>query len=435
MKLNVKRTMLVGLAFLSICTFWQMYDFIVPLILKNTYRLDDTWSGVVMAMDNVLALFLLPWFGALSDRCTSPMGRRMPFILLGTLLAVLLTISMPAVISAGSLPLFLTVLGLLLISMGIYRSPAVALMPDVTPKPLRSKGNAIINLMGTVGGMLTLVLNNFAIRHYVADNGKTVSDYTYLFYAVAMIMAVSVFVLWRTIRERPLLEEMERINYGESATESTVTRDTATGQVNPAALRSLRLILFSVAFWFMGYNAVTTAFSKYAMVTWQAEEGLASNCVLVGTVAATLSYWPVGMISSRLGRKKVIIGGAALLSVCFFLAAALRSLGAPMFVLFALVGVAWASINVNSFPMVVELASGADTGKYTGYYYTFSMAAQVLTPVLSGWLLQHVGYHTLFPYAGIMVALSIVTMSQVRHGDVRPEARRGLEAFDVDEDA
>ena len=434
MKLNYKRTMLVGLAFLSICTFWQMYDFTVPLVLKNTYGLNDTWAGVVMAMDNVLALFLLPFFGALSDRCRAGLGRRMPFILLGTFLAVVFTVSLPTVIGMNSLPVFLVVLGLLLVSMGLYRSPAVALMPDVTPKPLRSKGNAVINLMGTVGGMLTLVLNNFAIRHYITDNGKTASDYSLLFYAVAAIMAVSVFILYKTIHERPLVAEMERINYGESKEQTTVTRDEKSGKLNPEVMRSLLLILFSVAFWFMGYNAVTTAFSKYAMSQWQVMEGTASNCVLVATVAATLSYWPVSIVSSKLGRKKVILFGAALLSACFFLAGTVRSLGVLMFVLFALVGIAWASINVNSFPMVVELASGADTGKYTGYYYTFSMAAQVLTPILSGWLLEHVGYHTLFPYAGVMVAISVVTMCFVRHGDVKPEARRGMEAFDVGED-
>ncbi len=431
MKLNYKRTMLVGLAFLSICTFWQMYDFTVPLVLKNTYGLNDTWAGVVMAMDNVLALFLLPYFGALSDRCKAKMSRRMPFILLGTFLAVLFTVSLPVVIGMNSLPVFLVVLGLLLISMGLYRSPAVALMPDVTPKPLRSKGNAVINLMGTVGGMLTLALNNVAIRHIVAENGETVSDYSLLFYAVAAIMAVSVFVLYKTIRERPLVAEMERINYGESEAETAVTRDEKSGKLNPAVMRSLLLILFSVAFWFMGYNAVTTAFSKYAISQWQVREGTASNCILVATAAATLSYWPVGIVSSRLGRKKVILAGAVLLSACFFLAGTVHSLGALMFVLFALVGIAWASINVNSFPMVVELASGADTGKYTGYYYTFSMAAQVLTPILSGWLLEHVGYHTLFPYAGIMVAVSVLTMCFVKHGDARPEAKRGLEAFDA----
>ena len=433
MKLNYKRTMLVGLAFLSICTFWQMYDFTVPLVLKNTYGLNDTWAGVVMAMDNVLALFLLPFFGALSDRCRAGLGRRMPFILLGTFLAVVFTVSLPTVIGMNSLPVFLVVLGLLLVSMGLYRSPAVALMPDVTPKPLRSKGNAVINLMGTVGGMLTLGLNNIAIRHQTLENGETASDYTLLFYAVAVIMLVSVLILYKTIHERPLVREMEAINYGESEAQTVATHDVKTGKMQPAVLKSLLLILFSVAFWFMGYNAVTTAFSKYALSQWQISEGTASNCLLVATAVATLSFWPVGMLSSRLGRKKVIIGGAMLLSVCFFIAGFVQSLNAGVFVLFALVGIAWASINVNSFPMVVELARGEDTGKYTGYYYTFSMAAQVLTPILSGWLLEHVGYHTLFPYAAVMVAVSVVTMSFVRHGDVRPDAKSGLEAFDVDE--
>ena len=433
MKLNVKRTMLVGLAFMSISTFWQMYDFTVPLILKNTYHLGDTWAGTVMAMDNVLALFLLPLFGALSDRTHTRVGRRMPFILAGTCLAVIWLFILPTVIRMGSLPVFLSLLGVLLVSMGLYRSPAVALMPDVTPKPLRSKANAIINLMGTLGGMITLGLNQVAIRRFVNEAGEKVSDYTYLFYAVAVIMAVCVFILFRTIHERPLVAEMERIHYGESEEEREEIRGEGTKLSKPA-LRSLLQILFSVAFWFMGYNAVTTAFSKYAMTVWGADEKLASNCLLVATAVATLSFWPVGMLSSRVGRKKVIIGGAALLSVCFLLASFVKGLSAPMFGLFALVGIAWASINVNSFPMVVELASGADTGKYTGYYYTFSMAAQVLTPILSGGLLEFVGYHTLFPYAAAMVAVSVVTMSFVRHGDSKPAAPQGLEAFDAGDD-
>ena len=158
MKLNTKRTCLVGLAFLSICAFWNLYDFVIPLVLKNTYHLGDTWSGVVMAMDNILALFLLPVFGALSDKANTRIGRRMPFILGGTVAAAALMLALPIVIRDGALPVFLVCLGLLLVAMGTYRSPAVALMPDVTPKPLRSKGNAIINLMGAVGGVFTLLL-------------------------------------------------------------------------------------------------------------------------------------------------------------------------------------------------------------------------------------------------------------------------------------
>jgi len=171
MKLNVKRTFLVGLAFLSISAFWGLYDFVVPLIMKNTYALGDTWAGAVMAMDNIVALFLLPFFGALSDKCKLRLGRRTPFIIFGTTCAVILLLSLPIVVRRGTLPVFLGTLALLLLAMGTYRSPAVALMPDVTPKPLRSKGNAIINLMGAVGGALSLVLVNFAVIRTVDASG------------------------------------------------------------------------------------------------------------------------------------------------------------------------------------------------------------------------------------------------------------------------
>ena len=165
MKLDYKRTVLVGLAFLSICAFWQMYDNVMTLILTGTFQLNESLAGAIMAADNVLALFLLPLFGAISDRTNTGLGRRMPFILGGTGAAVILMNLLPmldngyaASPSVFELASFVIVLGLLLVAMGTYRSPAVALMPDVTPKPLRSKGNAIINLMGAVGGVLYLAV-------------------------------------------------------------------------------------------------------------------------------------------------------------------------------------------------------------------------------------------------------------------------------------
>lgn len=433
MKLNVKRTALVGLAFLSICLFWEMYDFTTPLVLKNTYHLGDTWAGVVMAMDNVLALFLLPFFGALSDRCHTKIGRRMPFILAGTAAAVVLIVMMPVVIERYPMPVFLVFLGLLLLAMGVYRSPAVALMPDVTPKPLRSKGNAVINLMGALGGLITLILIRVAVIHSVNAAGETVSDYRYLYWIVAALMAACVIVLFLTVRENELVARMEKIHYGETEETRKAIEPAQAGGLRPEVRKSLILILCSVALWFMGYNAVTTAFSKYAIDIWHTTEGSAATVKMVPTVVAILSYWPVGILASRVGRKKTIIAGVLLLAACFGLVTFFHSLSLAIYPLFALVGVAWAAINVNSLPMVVELATGEDTGKYTGFYYTFSMAAQVVTPIVSGWLLEHVGYHTLFPYAMIMVLGSFMTMLFVRHGDSKPEAKKGLEALDVDD--
>lgn len=438
MKLNYKRTLLVGLAFLSICAFWQLYDNVVPLILKNTFDIPDDIAGVIMALDNVLALFLLPLFGKLSDRTHTRLGRRMPYILGGTLAAVVLMNLLPMADRARSLWLFVAALGLLLLAMGVYRSPAVALMPDVTPKPLRSKGNAIINLMGTLGGVFTLAATSFLVTHDATGR----EDYSALFLAVSILMLAAVVVLLLTIRENRLAHEVELQNLAAQGEDAAQAQDDETpssgagfSSLDPALRRSLILILCSVALWFMGYNAVTTAFTKYVSVQWGYDIKAASQCLMVATVGAVVSYLPVGFLSSRFGRKRVIQAGVLLLAACFGAAALFASFSPVLYGIFALVGAAWAMINVNSYPMVVEISKSGDVGKYTGYYYTFSMAAQIVTPIVSGWLLEHVGYYTLLPYAAVMVALSFVTISLTRHGDSRPQPPRSrLEAFDAGDD-
>ena len=434
MKLNYKRTLLVGFAFLSICAFWQLYDNVIPLILKNTFHMKDSLVGVVMAMDNMLALFLLPFFGKLSDKCHTKLGRRTPFILGGTAAAVILMNILPYADNHEKLLLFVIPLGLLLIAMGTYRSPAVALMPDVTPKPLRSKANAIINLMGALGGVFTLGVTGLLV--HAGATGR--NDYTMLFLAVSLLMAISVIVLVLTVRENKLAAEvaaMETDEEKEAEAEEKKESGKAFGELAPDVRRSLWLILFSVAFWFMGYNAVTSAFTRYMQVQWGYDIKAASLCLMVATVGAVLSYLPVGILSSKFGRKKLIQAGVILLAVCFATAGLFPAFHPAVSVVFALVGVAWAMINVNSYPMVVEISKSGDVGKYTGYYYTFSMAAQIITPILSGLLLEHVGYQTLMPYATVMVAISFVTISLARHGDNKPEPPKSkLEAFDVGDD-
>ncbi len=426
MKLNYKQTTLVGFAFLSICAFWQLYDNVVPLILKETFHLGDDVAGVVMAMDNVLALFMLPLFGKLSDRTRTPIGRRMPYLLGGTAAAVVLMNLLPLADRTRQFTLFIVSLGLLLVAMGVYRSPAVALMPDITPKPLRSKGNAIINLMGALGGVFTLGVTGFLVT--VDAEGR--NDYTRLFLAVAVLMALSVVVVFLTIRENRLAAAVSDAQ-PQKEPEKAGGMDALPRDMR----RSLMLILLSVSLWFMGYNAVTSAFTKYVSVRWGYDIAAASRCLMVATVGAVLSYLPVGALASRFGRKRLIQAGVLLLAACFGAAAFYHTFHASLYVLFALVGAAWAMINVNSYPMVVEISKSADVGKYTGYYYTFSMAAQIATPILSGLLLEHVGYHTLLPYAAVMVALSFVTISLTQHGDSRPERPASrLESFDVGED-
>ena len=441
MKLNNRRTVLVGLAFLSICAFWQMYDNVIPLILRETFHMNESLAGAVMALDNILALFLLPFFGTLSDRCRNQkLGRRTPFILVGTAVAVVLMNLLPLLdngFAAGGgrwhFIAFIVVLGGLLVAMGSYRSPAVALMPDVTPKPLRSRANAIINLMGAVGGVLYL---GVAAVLYPTDKVKNLVHVNYqpLFLVVSAIMAAAVAVLLLTIREPRLSAENQSLEARHP--EWNLAEDDGSGRevLPPAVKRSLRFLLASIALWYIGYNGVTTWFTTYVSQIMGEGLGGASRCLLVATVGAIVSYIPIGVAASKVGRRKTILAGCALLAACFLagflLTTVFSSINFVMYIVFALVGLAWAAINVNSLPMVVEMCRGSDVGKFTGYYYTASMAAQVVTPVLAGTLMRHISYRVLFPYAACFVALSFVTMCFVRHGDSKAEAKRGLDAFE-----
>ena len=439
MKLNTKRTVLVGFAFLAISAFWQMYDNLVPKILTETFGVGESISGVIMASDNVLALFLLPLFGGLSDKCTSKLGRRRPFILWGTLGAVVLMMALPlltdsyhAAPAAWKTVCFVISLGLLLITMGTYRSPAVALMPDVTPKPLRSKANAIINLMGALGGIIYLIITTFLY--------KTTSDvyvsYLPLFAIVGGIMLFALAIVMFCVNEPKLVAEQKK--YEEAHPEDNLVQVTENGEALPSDVKkSLSFLLVSIALWFIGYNGVTTWFSVYAADSWNMTLGQANTCLTIATAGAIFTYIPSGNVASKVGRRKTIRFGTLLLSGSFAAAFGYTMISnqfSPvLYVLFVLVGVAWAFINVNSLPMVVEMCKGSEVGKFTGLYYTFSMSAQIATPIVAGWLLENVGYSTLFPYAAIFVFGSFITMGFVRHGDNKVEAKKGLEAFDFDD--
>ena len=517
MKLNYWRTICVGFAFFLICAFWQAYDNIIPKILTDKFGMAQGWSGVIMALDNILALFMLPLFGAISDKCRSKHGKRTPFIVVGTIIAVVAFIGLSFidnaqlnVLHSGAdmtdkgvsvvynyqgiadaelithdgekfilsekysedelinvleringddkeaakaaqnewdtyfvparqayaakktadhkliLFAFMAVLLVTLVAMSTFRSPAVALMPDVTMKPLRSKANAVINLMGSFGGILVLALG------MVFGTGKTqnsMMSYIVFFTVIAAIMIIALIAFLATVKEPKFVKEMEeeskRFGINDSEESAEGSRKLSKGE-----LASLILILASVALWFFGYNAVTSKYSVYAGKVLNLDYNMT---LIIAQAAAIISYLPVGIISSKIGRKKAILAGVIMLTTAFTVAAFLRA-GSPamlMNAMFALAGIGWATINVNSFPMVVELAKGGTVGKYTGYYYTASMAAQVLTPILSGFLMDGFGMKILFPYAAIFVACAFVTMMFVRHGDNKPTAKKGLEALDV----
>lgn len=513
MKLNYKRTIFVGFAFFLICTFWQAYDTIIPKILTDKFGMGQAASGIVMALDNILALFLLPLFGAISDRCTSKRGRRTPFILVGTIVACIAFVSLsfadnlqhrnieavatiddPAGLEVlydseydavlktpegeafvltetftreaftaitsqieqdGKLvtnpdytnyvvparhayawqrtqenptPLivFMGILLLALLAMATFRSPAVALMPDVTIKPLRSKANAVINLMGTAGGIIILGLG---MVFATGSTKNALMSYTTFFSIVAGIMLLALLVFLTQVHEPQFVEEMQQESRKYHIDEEPEEEPGDKRRLSAGERTSLLLILASVVFWFFGYNAVTSKYSVYASKVLSLDY---NSTLMIANVAAIIAYLPVGFVASRIGRKKTILGGIVMLSASFLVASFLRE-GSPamlMNCMFALAGIGWATINVNSFPMVVELSRGGDVGKYTGFYYTASMAAQTVTPYLSGLLMDRIGMTTLFPYATAFVSLAFVTMLFVRHGDSRPApARDRLEAL------
>ena len=432
MKLNYKRTILIGFAFMAILAFWQFYDQVIPYILEEKFKLDTPIANAFMAVDNVLAVFMLPLFGKLSDKTHTKLGKRTPYILYGTIGSVILLCVLAYFENRVNFWGFIITLMALLVVMATYRSPAVAYMPDVTEKPLRSKGNAIINLVGYIGGIFATILMMFMLKsETVVINGEEKKIYasnqsfTLVFLIIAGFMLVSVLIMVFSVKENKVLAETNIKDEEEEETGKGT-------KLSKPVIASLVLILLSVFLWYTAYNGVTTTFSRYCIKIWNIDLGASSMFLTVATVAAIAAFVPLGFLSSKIGRKKAVLVGIVLMTVCYTVAIFISAQTATqnpwiMYVMFGIIGVGWASINVNSFPMVVEMCTGSDVGKYTGYYYTFSMAAKIVTPLLSGWFIKWWGYEILFPYAVIFSAASFITMCFVRHGDSKPDSKKAIE--------
>lgn len=428
MKLNIKRTMLAGLAFMAISGFWAMYNSVTPLILERTFSLSATWNGVVMAMDNVLAVFLLPLFGVWSDKTDTRLGKRMPFIIIGTILSILAMVVMPIADNIQSFVLFMIATGAVLLFMSFYRSPAVALMPDITPRQLRSKGNAVIMLMGTVGVIYSMIMTKIL----VTSDPSVKPDYLPLFISMVAMMGISLILMELFVDENKWEKEARKNDVVEEEEQEILSK----GKISRDKMKSLIFLLLSVAFWYMAYNGVETAISRYTMAEWGMGPTGYTTYMLIATLSAVACYVPVGILSGKIGRKKMILFGVIGLTLAFFFSIFFKGGGVLLMLVFALLGISWGAINVNSFPMVVEIASDGDEGKYTGLYYTFSMVAQVLTPIISGFLIDKTeSYKILFPYATVFSALAFFTMTQVKHGDIvrdKDKKKSILEHLDVD---
>lgn len=431
MKLNYKRTILIGLAFMSILSFWQVYDQVVPYILEYRFNTGTFAANCIMAIDNVLAIFMLPLFGKISDRTNLKLGRRTPYILFGTICAVILINILAYMTEKVYFPGFFISLLLLLFVMSVYRSPAVAYMPDITPKPLRSKANAVINLVGYIGGIFSTVAMMFLLKSDKSITGESIysnnQSFTPLFIllSVFMLLTVAVMMIFTHENKIPKIVDTDK-----------KTMSVSNKKMPKPVLRSLIFLLISVFLWFMSYNAVTTAFSRYCVKVWNVDLSASSSYLLVATVVAIISFVPLGFLSSAVGRKKTVLIGITTMAVCYFIACFVTKPSIIMYIIFGVVGIGWAAINVNSFPMVVEMSSSSDIGKYTGYYYAFSMAAQILTPLLSGYIMDVMGLgeDILFPYAVIFTVLAFITMIFVKHGDSKGITKKSiLENFDIED--
>ncbi|MDD7570274.1 MAG: MFS transporter [Faecalibacterium sp.] len=539
LKLDYKKTIKVGFAFAIIQCFWVVYDYVIPLLIDNAFGLSNAMRGLIMGLDNLLALFMLPLFGKISDSCKSKYGRRTPFIVLGTLAAIVLMIFIPVTTAsqlkeanvirndletrfiedaafrqekltefyddaesgenkyiskivfdelsgkiskeefvnlttddeAGyfnrfakdgmnryindqvynqvtkqhsvRLVFFILVLFLVLVAMGTYRSPAVALMPDVTPKPLRSQANAIINLAGGVGGAIATI--TYMVGFLINENG-----YVGIYIANALSMGILLLCFIKLVNEPKMVDECRRIceEYGitdeddeavdlrEQEAEDGVTADKAADEavlstekqkLKKSKTISFLLILASIFMWFMGYNAVSSNLSIYIVNVLGCTPFIGTVVSAASMAVSAVAFIPVGMLAVKIGRKKSIMLGllfATVSFVCVFLFIKPQwgiSVKAIMFALFYLIaGFGLIVVNVNTFPMVVELSSAKDVGKYTGYYYMATMSAQAITPYIGGLFMDHLSNRSLFAYSAVCVIISIVLMALVKHGDSKP---------------
>lgn len=493
LKLNYKRTLIIGFAFFGILLLWQLYDswcsrMLTEMFAKIRFNLGPNdyptkamheevtyLVGVVMAFDNIAALIMLPIFGKLSDKTKTPLGKRTPYIIVGTVVSALALPFIPICFYYDNVAGLIAVMAIVVFFMMMYRNPAVSLMPDITPKPLRSKANGLINIMGYIGGGIATVLgiafsitkflgyeyvNNYDLNKYNASDVISVSGESYSivktsswanhnlmailapFVICAVIMIASLIVLALSIKENKLEKELqEEMALGEMQAEVVTTEDKPISKENK---KILILILIAEFFWFMASNAVSTFQSNYITIAIGQDFSFSMVMTLAGGVGSVLGFVFAGIIAEKIGRKKTIVFGlvGVLVSYVLFsfargdLIASTPAIVAILLIVWIINGVSFSLVHTNSFPMVVELCSNNKIGQYTGYYYASSMAAQTLTPVLLGLIVKFwtQGYYALPIYASITTAISLAVFINVKNIKTnKTEIKKGLSALDVDD--
>ena len=441
-KLDYKKTLLLGFGFLASSLAWSLYNSLVPVLLEERFLLSTTIIGAIMTIDNVFGIVFQPLVGTLSDRTFTRYGRRMPWIIVGIPLSALFFFLIPWAKTLWLMMGFIVCFNLI---MSFWRSPVIALMPDVTPRPLRSKANGLINLMGGIGSIIAFLAGGFLAK--IDESGRLTFGMGSVI-MVAALICLLLFVrepvaeMWRRAQRESLNKRLTAKEFAETylkdQEEAKEIKEMGgvDRKLTAAERRSLILLLGAIFFWFCAYNAIETFFTLFA-----------TNTLHVGKVTATIMLTsfsltfvafalPAGIIASKRGRKKTIVTGLVLLLLFLmpmvFINPLLMAFGVDVLsassatikqivviVLLACAGVGWACVNINSLPMVVELASHDKIGRFTGYYYFFSFSASIFSPILFGWIRDVTdNYNTLFIYAVICFGLALLCTSFVKHGEV-----------------
>ena len=468
-KLNYKRTMLIGFAFFGILLLWQVYDswcptFLSELFKKATGNTDERQIqylvGIMMAIDNLAALILLPIFGRISDKTRTKIGKRMPFILIGTAVCAIMFPFVPLFFHYNNLVGVLLSMIVVVVFAMMYRNPAVALMPDITPKPLRSKANGIINIMGYIGGAFATVVGVFFVLSQYLGTEKKASKFQFIpnayhniwvveapFLIASVLMLISALVLFFTVRENEIAAEMkEEMERGEKEAE-VVDQVSEEKPLSDANKTMLIFILVAEFFWFMADNGIATFMGNYSV--YFLGTSTASNMIntIIGGIGSVIGFAVGGIIASKIGRKWTVLSGLGLSFLSYFLWFALTcafltqiegkgDFPVWIWVIWFVKGFGMSLVHVNSYPMVVELCPNSKIGRYTGYYYASSMAAQTITPIALGALLLIPAFSWAYLpiYGTICLELSAIVFFFIKNvKSTKTTFKKGLEALDSDD--
>lgn len=448
MKLNYKQIFLIGFGFLASSLAWSIYNSQVPLILEQRFQLSGVLIGTIMTIDNFFGVIFQPLVGAASDRTRTRIGRRMPWIVIGIPVCALFFSLAPL---QKTLWAFMGAIIIFNLVMSLWRSPVISLMPDVTARPLRSKANGVINMMGGIGSILA-----FFFGGMLSDIRE---DKFFAFFMASVVMVIALLILLKYVREPDALTFREERNIPirdtvanrwayearevltndphakdeEEAEAETGKKHSFAAFLNlPAAeKRSLLLLLLAVFSWFMGFNAIEAFFTLFATNTYRITGGAATMMLAGFSLTFLVFAIPAGMLGQKIGRKRTILIG--LIGICLlFLPILARPQQWLVQALLIAGGICWAFVNINSLPMVLEFSSNKTVGTFTGYYYFFSFTSAIVSPILYGFIQDLLDSHAyLFAFSVICFALAFVFMLFVRHGDNLELAQAGIKEADA----